>query len=68
MRRQDSDERSGVQKALQSTVEETSVAGVVKAAPYAVFRWPGRVNRSSIQGFQVGGTSHAFWVCFLDQG
>lgn len=68
VRKQDPDEWSGMQKALQGAVEETSVASVVKTASDAGVRWPSRVNRSGIQRFLVGRSSHAFGVRFLDRG
>jgi hypothetical protein len=68
MCKKDSDEWSGMKQALQCAVEETGIAAIVKTAPDAGIRRPSRVNRSSIQRFQVGGPSHAFYVCFLDRG
>lgn len=68
MIKQDSDEWSSMQKALQSAVEETSIAVVVETAPNARVRWPSDVNRASIQRFLVEGPRYAFGVCFLDRG
>lgn len=57
-----------MQEALQGTIEETSVASVIKTAADASLRWPSRVNRTSVQRFLVGGSSHAFRPRSLDRG
>ena len=68
MRHQDSDQWSGVKKALEGAVEETSIASIVKTAPNSRLGWPSRVDRSSIQRFLVRRASYAFTIDFLDRG
>jgi hypothetical protein len=43
-----------MQKALQGTIEETGVAGVIKTASDARLRWPSSVNWTGVQRFLVG--------------
>jgi hypothetical protein len=59
-----------MEQTLEGTIEETSIASIVKTAADAGFPWPSRVDRTSVERFLVERSSHALArrVCFLERG